>query len=369
MHDVIADIRGKMAAGSYANEDQVSKGVVLRLLQTLGWNIFDPAQVSSEFPIANRKVDYALRHHPFGPVVLVEVKGVGKATGAGEDQLFDYCSKQGVPLAVLTDGATWSFYFPAGMGTYEQRRFAVAEIANEEHCVRLLRRYLGFEAVTSGSFRSDAQRDYDAHRQQIVAGEQFEAVFVSLVTEAAPALVDLFRDEVERRAQIRPSDAHVRAFLRSRTAASAPEPRFSGDQRKGPPGKLAPGRSGPEPPTRRPEPGTASFTWFGETVICRNDTEVFVGVMTALGKRDPGAYQRIAPELAGRTRGVLARERSHLYPPGSSNAVRKSAEPLPGGWWLGTHSSSAQKEKLLARARELAGFAPRDCSWRLKGKV
>ena len=367
MHDVIADIRGKMAAGAYANEDQVSKGVVLRLLQTLGWNIFDPAQVSSEFPIANRKVDYALRHHPFGPVVLVEVKGVGKATGAGEDQLFDYCSKQGVPLAVLTDGATWSFYFPAGMGTYEQRRFAVAEIANEEHCARLLRRYLGFDSVTSGSFRSDAQRDYDAHRQQIVAGEQFEAVFASLVTEAAPALVNLFCDEVERRAQIRPSEAHVREFLRSRTTGSAPLPRSPDDRSQGPRRRTAPERSGPEPPTRRASQGTASFTWFGKTVECSSDAAVLVGVLRKLGESDPGIYERLAPKLAGRKRRFLARAADQLYPEGSSAIVLKSVEQLTDGWWVATHSPSALKDRKLAKVRELAGIAARDCHWRMKG--
>ena len=130
MDDLIAairDIRDRFDRGLYSTEAEVSRGVVMRLLETLGWDVFDMKRVSPEFKIDSRKVDYALQHQPFGPVVLIEVKKAGNVTESGEEQLFDYCSKQGVPLAVLTDGRNWNFYLPAGMGNYHQRLFAYRE--------------------------------------------------------------------------------------------------------------------------------------------------------------------------------------------------------------------------------------------------
>ena len=189
-------------------------------------------------------------------------------------------------------------------------------------------------------------------------------MFHDLVTEGAPALVGLFCDYVERSAQVRPRETNVRKFLRERTAGPSLRPRS--------PDGLGP-RSRPQPVPKAPDPqpghAVASFTWFGKTVRCLSDTEVFAGVMKALGEREPGTYERIATELAGRTRRVLARNRENLYPPGSSRVVLDSVQSLPGGWWLATHSSSSQKDKTLRRARQLAGIVPRDCSWRLKGKV
>ncbi len=365
LQDIIRDINRHLNKGAYVSESGVSKQIVMRLLQGLQWELWDPNRVSSEFRIANtnKKVDYALRHGSW-PVVLIEVKDVGKVTAKGEDQLFEYCLKQGVPLAVLTDGATWSFYFPAGMGSYEQRRFAVGTLADEEACARLLCRYLGFESVTSGDFRKNAQQDYDDHEKQVQASEKFEEVFHALVTEGAPALVSLFCDHVERRAQARPHETNVRKFLRERTAGPSPRPRSPDDLGSRPPPRPAPKRHDPQP-----GPAVASFTWFGETVTCVSDTKVFVEVMKALGERESGTYERIAPELAGRTRRVLARNREDLYAPDSRRVVLDSVQSLPGGWWLATHSSSSQKDRTLRRARELAGIVPRDCSWRLKGKV
>jgi predicted type IV restriction endonuclease len=87
----------------------VSQGVILRLLNKLGWPIFDSSRVSPEYTIARGRVDYALCHPPGKPIILIESKDVGSAYGA-EKQLFEYAFHQGIPMAVLTDGQEWSFF-------------------------------------------------------------------------------------------------------------------------------------------------------------------------------------------------------------------------------------------------------------------
>lgn len=125
----IEEIRDSLTRGDFASEAQISRSVVMRLLITLGWNVWDPKVVIPEFPIKTEsptktlKVDYVLCHPPGKPSVLIEVKDVGKANAQGEKQLFDYCFRQGVPIAVLTDGRSWGFFFPAGQGSYQERRW------------------------------------------------------------------------------------------------------------------------------------------------------------------------------------------------------------------------------------------------------
>lgn len=166
----IVDVQEKLGRGLFTNEDQVSKGVVMRLLRELGWDVHDPEQVASEFAVGRRGVDYALLSNPSEPVVLIEVKSVGKLKVKGEEQLFDYCAQWGVPLAVLTDGRTWSFYLPGSRNSDARRPFAVARLAgNEVESARVLRRYLGFGPVVSGESRADAAADSQAHLQQLAA--------------------------------------------------------------------------------------------------------------------------------------------------------------------------------------------------------
>ena len=122
--------------------------------------------MAPEFKIGTRKVDYALCHPPGKPSVLLEVKDLGKADGKGEKQLFEYCFHQGVPIAVLTDGRTWSFFFPAGQGSYEERRFARIDLIGDDpgDSARTLTHYLQAGDVRSGEARKRAQRDYEAAR-------------------------------------------------------------------------------------------------------------------------------------------------------------------------------------------------------------
>ena len=383
MDDLIAaieDVRDKLRRGVFSNEDQVSKGVVMRLLQQLGWDVFNPDLVSSEFKINNRKVDYALRHEPFGAVVLIEVKDVGKATAKGEDQLFDYCSKYGVPLAVLTDGRTWNFYLPAGMGNYEQRRFAVADLIQDgpSECAARLVRYLEFSAVRSGASQQNARREYDAYRNQILAREKYEAVFETLVAQGDLRVVRLFCGEVEARCGIRPDVGDVRNYLRTRSEETVVRKGMSGRPTSAPEHPPVPAesrrrtrRSKPPRTGKGPaqDPQLPAFSLFGSNVSCRNDAEVLVGVITALGERDPGLYGRAAPRFAGKTRRFLSRDRNQIYPEGSSEQVLRAVQALPGGWWLGTHSSTHEKNEQLKRIRDVAGLSRNELSWQMKGKT
>ncbi len=383
MDDLIAaivDVRDKLRRGVFSNEDQVSKGVVMRLLQQLGWDVYDPTQVSSEFRIGNRKVDYALRHGPFGSAVLIEVKNVGKATPAGEDQLFDYCFREGVPLAVLADGRVWNFYWPAGRGSYEQRRFAVVDLVEQKPpaSASRLRRYLAFDVVASGHFEENARSDYTANQNQILARQQFPLAVEAVIAKADPRVVAVFCDEVERRCGIRPDEGDVRNYLGTsfnRTVVSegmpgrptsAPEPSPVATKRtrrvQGP----QPSRAARGPAQATPAPG---FTLFGSSVSCRNDAAVLVGLVRALGERDSGLYERLAPRLAGRTRRFLSQDRNEIYPAGSSEGVLRSVAKLPGGWWLGTNSSTHVKNEQLKTVRHVAGLSPNEVSGQLRGRT
>lgn len=82
MLEALRDIQAKLSQGAYRNEEQVRLNLVARLLQELGWDIWDPGEVSAEWPVAPAedatKVDLALFVNSYAPSVFIEVKAVGK---------------------------------------------------------------------------------------------------------------------------------------------------------------------------------------------------------------------------------------------------------------------------------------------------
>lgn len=93
-------VRGGNTQKAYPRRNQCS--IVQRLLNTLGWLVYDIEGVASEYSLGGRRVDYALCYPLREPLVMVEVKQIGQSKGA-DHQLFEYAFHKGVPTAVLPD--------------------------------------------------------------------------------------------------------------------------------------------------------------------------------------------------------------------------------------------------------------------------
>ena len=89
LHDHIASFRESFRVGEFVNEASICNGVVLLLLNALGWAVFNPQIVAPEYTLEGRRVDYALCHPRQRPVVFLEVKQPGRINGA-DRQLFEY---------------------------------------------------------------------------------------------------------------------------------------------------------------------------------------------------------------------------------------------------------------------------------------
>jgi hypothetical protein len=112
LETTLTDITARLRQGKFLNEQAISQGIVLRVLQVLGWDIYDTTSVWPEFQTGEGRADFALCHPPSKPAEFVEVKPPGKAED-GVRQALEYAFHTGVPFIVRTDSRTCSFYLPA----------------------------------------------------------------------------------------------------------------------------------------------------------------------------------------------------------------------------------------------------------------
>ncbi len=254
--DRISAARQRLRDGSLANEASVSIGVVLPILDALGWPAFDPGIVAPEYSVGTRRVDFALLTRGT-PAVFVEVKQPGLA-GHADRQLFEYAFHEGVPIAILTDGATWHVYLPAMQGTYDDRRVYLLDLLERDpvDSAAMLQRYLSRDAVESGEAFERAQADYKRSRQRKGAEAAIPQAWANLVAE--PRLADLLAAEVESVCGFQPEAGDVAAFLASLS----------------PNGKLLP-RPGPGDPLPTPPiPPQPTGSWTGKGVVLPVGTEL-----------------------------------------------------------------------------------------------
>ena len=114
MHEELLSCLKNMKSNSnlfQLDEASTKQCVILRILRTLGWDFDNPDEVTPEYTVENRRVDYSLRLRNENKIFL-EVKRAGEDLNneKHEDQLLEYSFRQGVELAVLTNGMTWWLY-------------------------------------------------------------------------------------------------------------------------------------------------------------------------------------------------------------------------------------------------------------------
>ena len=140
MKDTISDIRQKIANLAYKNEEHVRLSLVARVLQKLGWNIWDPCEVNSEYNATpnedSTRVDIALFSTPRRPDVFVEVKAVGRISSdslqRAELQLRDYNRDNTASFSIITDGQIWRFYLSQSGGKFSDKCFKVVDLLNDD---------------------------------------------------------------------------------------------------------------------------------------------------------------------------------------------------------------------------------------------
>lgn len=349
MEQLLHRIRDGLARGVYPNERAVSTSIVVPILRALGWDDSDPEQVLPEHATGRGRVDYALRCAPRPPVAFVEVKNVGRSADA-DRQLFEYAFREGVPLAILTDGREWDFYLPAEQGSYDDRRVyqLVLDERDVGESVQRLTRYLLRERLASGAAIEAARHDYRDARSRREASQALPRAWSELLTEPDGLLLDLLLDRAEALSGYRPGLSDAEAFLRglpghhatnvtamARSAATRPV-------------------QGPVPPRK---PTTSGARWrvrdqVGEAVT---GVAAYAALVEALLAAVPDKRNEILASARTGIQNNIAVRAEDVYPRQPERSARRSLK-LSNGLFLGTNLSNASKLALAGRMAAAGGI-------------
>ena len=279
MEEDLLDIRAGIKAGRYVNEATVSQGIVQRLLNALGWPVYNTEIVAPEYSLGSRRADYALCHPPRDPVILIEVKQVGQSKGA-DRQLFEYAFHKGVPMAILTDGQEWNFFLPTEQGDYSERQLYKLDILERDpqEAKSSFMRYLAYEAVRSGQAIEAARKDYRNAARKRQAQKTLPDAWAKLIESEDELLMELLSDKVEDLCGVKPDPDAVAAFLRKQPPSinevvSAPPPK----KRRRP----------AQPDTTTDAPKSIGYELYGQRRQARNARDVLIQVFREFAEREP----------------------------------------------------------------------------------
>jgi len=196
------------------SEEAVKHGVILPVLQELGWSVFDPKECKPEYG-PSWKVDYALILKN-KPRAFIEAKAVSSQLVPDyQEQLCNYTSHHGVPLAILTNGKSWEFYLALTEGLFHERKVYSIEIEYQDandaahHMVKLLSK----SRVASGQAEAYAKKLHESHMRDTAISAALPKAWEKLFRAPDSILLDYLAEEAEAMCGFKPDIERVRAFL------------------------------------------------------------------------------------------------------------------------------------------------------------
>ena len=281
------------------DEASIKQAVILPLLHALGWDPFNIHEVAPEYGVESQRVDYALRDVSRDDTkVFVEAKRGNEELEKHERQLLEYAFKEGVDIAVLTNGAAWWLYLPTQRGSWDQRKFYTIQLLDQEP-VEVAQRFDEFlrkSRVTDGSAVENAKKVMKSRQRQSQIAEALPKAWEKLVGDPDELLIDLIADTTENICGFKPEPALVRDFLKTRHSGSPtttparvpwkPRPAPGGGKRK------APSYAGKQ---------IASFSFLGRTYTVQTFREMLVEVCSILYAKNGSGFDKVQ-EVVGKKR-------------------------------------------------------------------
>lgn len=180
MKDTLVNIREKLADNAYVNEECVKLSLVARILQELGWNLWNPREVTAEFTAVpnedKTRVDLALFINTFSPTVFIEVKAMGKLSGdiaLYERQLRDYNRNNTALFSIITDGHKWRFYYSQTGGEFSKKCFKIIDLLEDDidDVELFFHAFLSKNEISNGNAKHEAEKYLQLNQKQRAMGD------------------------------------------------------------------------------------------------------------------------------------------------------------------------------------------------------
>jgi hypothetical protein len=208
----IDDLKSNKKISSF-DEASTKQAVVLRLLSYLGWDIFNVEEVYPNYTANSVTVSFALRVKNTNKVFL-EVKKIHEKLDNHQKQFVNFASREGVDLAVLTNGIIWWFYLISAKGSWQQKWFYSVDFFKQkpDAFIPQLLDLLTNTKIVKGQALKTAKALYQSKMQKMAADFLPEA-WNQIISQPSKIFVELLSEHTEKLCGYKVDGNFVEKFL------------------------------------------------------------------------------------------------------------------------------------------------------------
>lgn len=213
---------------STENEAATSQRILLPILLALGWDIFNTLEVFPQYSVENKRIDYALRINGRNKIFL-EIKKPSEDLEKHQEQLLNYSFREGVTLAILTNGIAWWFYLPLKEGSWEQRKFYAIDLIEQsvEDASEKFTSLLSKQNIISDNAIRYAEHIYKGKQKDLAVRQNLPKAWQKLISEPDETLVELVNDTLEKISGYRAEKNEIIEFIKVSQLSFSDKPQQS----------------------------------------------------------------------------------------------------------------------------------------------
>jgi len=199
------------------DEAAIKQGIVLKILSLLDWDPFDVDEVQPEYEIQGGKVDFCLRKEKANKVFIL-VRKNDKDFPKHQDKVLSVCAQGKVPIGILTNGLTWSFFLPLVQGNADEKKFLAIEMGAQkaEEASETFENFLTKENVVSGEAEKAAQDIHTARQRDFFIKETLPKAWAQIMSDPKQWLADILGSVTEELCGYHPDREVLEEFIASK---------------------------------------------------------------------------------------------------------------------------------------------------------
>lgn len=225
LSEVVEQARTRLREGTTPTEKAVEYAVVVPILRVLGWDPQNIQEMYPEYGVESKRVDWAFLKDG-NPCLFLEEKAPDQKLSAHEEQLLEYAFKQGIRLAVLTNGSEWWFYLPLEEGPWGERKFLVLDLMGpdiEEVCLQLTQ-FLQKDFVYGELAYKDAKQRYDEARERDRIRQKLPEAIRYILSSPSDRVIEFFQSQTQPQIGAIPPADLVEQALKTVLTVTPPTP-------------------------------------------------------------------------------------------------------------------------------------------------
>jgi hypothetical protein len=213
--EFIKKIQSNERFGAF-DEAAIKQGIVLKILSLLDWDPFDMDEVQPEYEIQGGRVDFCLRKEKVNKVFIL-VRKNEKDFPKHQDKVLSVCTQGKIPIGILTNGLTWSFFLPLVQGSADEKKFLTIEMGAQkaEEASETFENFLTKENVVSGEAEKAAEDIYMARQRDFFIKETLPKAWAQIMSDPKQWLADILGSVTEELCGYHPDREVVEQFIAS----------------------------------------------------------------------------------------------------------------------------------------------------------